>query len=179
MGLQIEDGKGTGSRAAVSTNRLNVSARADSRIFYHSRDDGDAYIVTSIDTAAAAEFNIYFQNTSSTQNFVVNEIALGSAVLAIFKIVTVTGTAAAGSVLTPVNMNRTSSKAASATCRGDGAITGLTEEHLLASVSVLADASVVVDFHDALILGNNDAIAVEYDTGAGGTMHATILGYYE
>lgn len=177
----IEDGTGSGTKASVTSdgNRLDVSARSDSRIFYHSRDDGDAYIVTSIDTAAAAEYNIYFQNDSNTKNFVINEIIIGSAVLAIFKIATVTGTAAAGSALTPVNMNRTSSFTADATARGDGAITGLTEDLLLHSVSVAADTTETVDFHDALILGKDDAIAVEYDTGAGGTMHATILGYFE
>lgn len=99
--------------------------------------------------------------------------------MAIFKIATVTGTAAGGSVLTPTNMNRTSTRAAEATVRGNGAITGLTEEFLLSSASCPADDTIVIDFHDALILGNDNAIAVEYDTGAGGTMHATILGYYE
>lgn len=171
----------SGKSASISTsgNRLNVSARSDSRIYYHSRDDADVYITNSIDTAAAGEYNIYFQNDSITKNFIVHKITLGSAVLTIFKVATVTGTAAAGSVVIPVNMNRTSSLTAEATARGTGAITGLTEENLLASVSCEADATVIVDFSDSLILGTDDAIAVEYDTGAGGTMHATILGYYE
>ena len=40
----------------------------------------------------------------------------------------VTGTAAGGSVITPVNLNKASSNTAAATCRGDGSITGLTDD---------------------------------------------------
>ena len=43
MGFIILDGKGSGQSAAISPsgNRLNVSSRADERIYYISRDSVD------------------------------------------------------------------------------------------------------------------------------------------
>jgi hypothetical protein len=181
MGIQIEDGRGTGQSTGVSPtgNRLNVSSRSDERIYYISRDNGDSYTTTSIDTAVAGEYNFYFKNTSTTQNFYVKSITVGSAVLAIFKISKVTGTPAGASAITITNLNFTSGNVASATVTGNAAVTGLTESSVLEMVSVAADTSVTVDFHDSLILGQGDAIAIEYDTGAGGTVHETLIGYFD
>lgn len=180
MGIQIEDGTGTGQTAGVSPtgNRFNVSSRSDDRIYYISRDNEDAYIINSADTAAAGEYNFYFQNTSKTQKFYVTSVIVGSADLAIFKIASVTGTAA-GTNIVPVNMNLTSGSSADATAFGNAAVTGLTEDKLISQISVNADDSKEIFFHDALILGQDDAIAVEYDTGAGGTMHVTMFGFYD
>lgn len=180
MGIQIEDGIGTGQTVSVSPtgNRMNVSSRADERIYYISRDNGDAYTVASIDTAAAGEYNFYFKNTSKTKKFYVKDFIIGSGSLAIFKISTVTGTAA-GTSIVPVNLNRIAGTTADAVAFGNAAVTGLSEEALLDVVSVTADSTVSVDFHDALILGQDDAIAVEYDTGAGDTIHITMVGFFD
>jgi hypothetical protein len=180
MGIQIEDGTGTGQTAGISTtgNRLNVSSRSDERIYYISRDNGDSYTATSVDTAAAGEYNFYFKNTSTSKKFYITGFNLGSAELAIFKIATVTGTAA-GSSIVPVNLNRTSGNVADAECFGNAAVTGLTEETLLEVVSVPADNSKEVTLHDSLVLGQGDAVAIEYDTGAGATMHVTMIGFFD
>jgi hypothetical protein len=181
MGLQIEDGKGSGQLAGVSRtgNRFNVSSRSDGRIYYISRDNGDAYTMVSIDTpSAGGEYNFYFKNTSTTQKFYVTHIEVGAADLAIFKLSTVTGTAA-GTAITPVNLNRTSGNVASATCLGNGAVTGLTEEHVLKVISVNADDSKDIKLDDALILGQGDAIAVEFDTGSASAIHIDMQGFYD
>lgn len=180
MGFQLTDGK-TGESAAVSPtgNRLNVSSRSDSRIYYISRDNGDAYATTSIYTAAAGEYNFYFKNTSATKKFYVSSITIGTAVLAIFKITKVTGTAGGASAISITNLNMTSGNVADATVTGDAAVTGLTAGDVIDVISVTADDSKIVDFHDALVIGTNDAIAVEYDTGAGGTIHITMQGFYD
>lgn len=180
MGFQIEDGVGTGQKCGISPtgNRLNTSARTDERIYYVSRDNGDAYTLTSIDTAAAGEYNLYFKNTSTSQKFYVKEITVGSAVLAIFKVSKVTGNAA-GTTITPVNMNFISGNTASATALGNAAVTGLSESAIIEMVSVEADSTEHIDFHDALILGQGDAIAIEYDTGAGGTIHLNMVGFFD
>lgn len=179
MGIQILDGTGKGFLAIVdSEGHLIVDALTFEDIAHVSLVHGDTYMTTSIDTAAANEYNFYFKNDSTTQNFFVKEIIVGSAELAIFKVATVTGTAG-GTPITPRNLNRTSGHTASATAFGDAAVTSLTEEHLLITVSVGADESEHIDFHSALVLGQGDAIAVEYDVGAGATMHVTMLGYFE
>ena len=177
--VQITGGdKGDVAGVSPTGNRLNVSSRSDDRIYYVSRDNGDAYSVVSIDTAAAGEYNFYFKNISKTQKFYVEAFTLGSAVLAIFKISKVTGTAS-GTTITPTNLNTTSGNTADATAMGDAAVTGLTPAAVIDVISVTADDSKEVRFHDALILGQGEAIAVEYDTGAGGTMHATMFGFYD
>lgn len=177
--VQVTDGL-SGESASISPtgNRLNVSSRSDERIYYISRDNGDAYSVTTIDTAAAGEYNFYFKNISTTQNFYVTAFTLGSAVLAIFKIARVTGTAS-GTAISPTNLNTTSGHIADATALGNAAVTGLTEDAIIDVVSVTADDSKEVTFHDALVIGQGEAIAVEYDTGAGGTMHATMFGFFD
>ena len=181
MGITIDDGRGTGQSAGVSItgNRLDVSSRADERIYYISRDNGDAYTCTSIDGGAVAgEYNFYFKNTSTTQKFYVKDIVVGSSVLAIFKVSKVTGTGS-GSAVTITNLNFTSGNVAVATVLGNGPVTGLSESAVVDMVSVEADATETMDFHDALVLGQGDAIAVEYDTGAGGSVHITMLGYFD
>lgn len=178
--MLIEDGNGTGQIAGVSPsgNRLNVSSRSDERIYYVSRDNEDAYSVVSIDTAAAGEYNFYFKNTSTTKRFYVTAMTIGSAALAIFKISKVTGTAA-GTDITPTNLNTSSGNIADAIVKGNAAVTSLTESAVIDVVSVIADDSKEITFHDALILGQGEAIAVEYDVGAGGTMHVTMFGFYD
>ena len=181
MGMIIEDGLGSGQMAGISPtgNRMNVSSRADERIYYVSRDNEDAYAVTTTDTAAAGEYNFYFQNTSTTQKFYVKDIIVTSAELAIFKLAFVTGTAAGGSAITPVNMNRISNKTASANARGAGSITGLTPDGVIGIIATSADSSFDFNIHDALILGTNDAIAIEYDQGAGATVDISMIGFYD
>jgi len=181
MGLQIEDATGTGQGVGVSPtgNRMNTSARSDGRIYYMSRDNGDAYTTTSIDTpSAGGEYNFYFKNTSTTQKFYVKTLEVGAADLAIFKLSTVTGTAT-GTTITPTNLNLTSGNVAVATCLGNGAVGGLTEDKVLKVISVGADDSKKIDLDDALILGQGDAIAVEFDTGSASAIHIDMQGFFD
>lgn len=181
MGLRIEDATGTGQGVGVSPtgNRLNVSSRSDDRIYYISRDNGDAYTMTSVDTpSAGGEVNFYFKNTSTTQKFYIKDLIMGAADLAIFKLWKVTGTGS-GTAVTPTNLNFTSGNVASATVLGDGAVSGLTLANLLAVVSVQADDAKRIDLHDAIILGQGDAIAVEFDTGSASAIHISMLGFYD
>ena len=69
------------AQADGSDGRLNVSSRSDDRIFYVSRDNGDAYSWHSLDTGSAVgETNIYIQNTSPTKKLVIKEVVLAPAV---------------------------------------------------------------------------------------------------
>lgn len=171
----------TGSIQIVhgSDGRLNVSSRSDERIFYVSRDRGQAYSIRSFDAAAAVdEYSLYFKNTSTDKNFYVKSIDLSPGVDMTFKISTVTGTAA-GTPITPVNLNLSSGNAAEASVFGNAAVTNLTEASVLDTHQVLALTSTVVDFNDALILGQNDNIAVECDVNAGGTVTIVMVGHFE
>lgn len=162
-----------------SDGRLNVSARSDERIFYNSRDEGQTYVWTSFDAAAAVgEYSIYLQNTSTSKNLIIKEISVSPGVAMTFKVATVTGVAA-GSAITGYNMNRNSGNAAQANAFGDAAVTNLSESQVIRTIMSPALETVEHDFHDALILGQNDAIAVECDVNAGGLVYVQILGYFE
>lgn len=181
MGLKIEDGKGSGISAEVnSKNRLKVDSDTQLTSATVSDEAGLCFNAVSVDSSAAAgEYILYFKNTSTSKKFYVDLIRVGTVNAALFKIATVTGTAAGSSALTPVNLNLTSGKEAEATCRGDGAITGLTEDSVIAVTRVSAATSSNIPFDDTLILGPNDAIAVEYDTGTTGAAEVLLRGYYQ
>lgn len=161
--VRIEDGGGKNGSATVSnTQRLDVSSRSASREYYESRDTGQVYTVISIDaTAVANEETMYVQNTSTSKDMIIEKITIGADVLSQWRIKFVTGTAAGGSALTPVNLNKGSSNTAAATCRGDGAVTGLTDDGDITIIRIDADSHDEIGFDEALRLGQDDAIAVE------------------
>jgi len=166
--VRIEDGKGSGRTVEVGpNNRLATESKVSGRDFFISRDDGQSYHVISEDaTAVANEETIYLQNTSTTLNLFIDHIILATDTANKFRLKKVTGTAAGGSAKTPVNLNLTSSNAAAATARGDGSITGLTDDGDLEIIRVGADDTGEMAFGDQLILGQNDAIAVETEANA-------------
>ncbi len=166
--VRIDDGGGKNGAVTVSNNqRLDVSARTAGRQYYESRDTGQVYTVISVDaTAVANEETVYVQNISTNKDMIIEKITINTDTNSLWRIKFVTGTAAGGSVLTPVNLNQTSSNAAAATCRGDGAVTGLTDDGDITLVRISADSHNEVLFSEALRLGQDDAIAVECETNA-------------
>jgi hypothetical protein len=77
-----------------------------------------------------------------------------------------------------VNLNLKSGVAASATVRGDGSITGLTSSNVIAAKRTSANSDGDIPFDDVLILGTNNAIAVEYDTGTTGIAEVLMRGFF-
>jgi len=164
--LRVEDGGGKNGFATVSNNqRLDVSSRSASRQYYESRDTGQVYSVISIDaTAVANEETIYLQNTSTTKDMVIDEILVSVDTNSSWRVKFVTGTATGATVLTPVNLNKASSNAASAIARGDGAVGNITDDGDITYFRVGAAEHDEVSFNGALRLGQDDAIAVECET---------------
>jgi len=160
--VKIEDGTGRGHVAAVnSVNRLQVSARTARRAFYVSRDQGQVYTTLSEDaTAVANEETIYLKNTSPTRNVFIDTILISSDVASQWRLKFVTGTAA-GTVITPINLNKTSSNDAEVESRGDGVVTGLTDDGDIAIFRVTAGSGIIARPRATIILGQNDAIALE------------------
>ena len=180
--MKIEDGKGSGRQASVSNvQRLNVSAKTQSRIFYATRDFGLGFVaVYDPISAVAGDHIVYLKNSSTTKNLFITNVELSSVEAAVFKTFGVTGTAASGELITPANLNRSSNLNAEATCmRGDTAITGLTTDNLLGISRNSANGETDEDYKGALILGPNDAIVIEYDSGTAGSCSASIFFWYE
>ena len=178
----IEDGKNKNGAMSVSAaQRANVSAKTNPRIFYSSRDDQKAYnaIMPSF-SAAAGEYVFYLKNTSTTDNLFIKHVEFHSVQAVHWKVWEVTGTAAAGTAITPANLNLSSGLASSTTCMGGGAtITGLTTVKQIGTHRTAANGEGEMNYENALILGPNNAIAIEYDTGTTGLCEIDCFYHFE
>ena len=178
----IEDGGGSGRKATVSqAHRLNVSAKTNPRIFYSSRDDQKAYnAIMPAFSAAAGQYVFYLQNSSTTDNIFIKTITFNSVQAVLWKIWEVSGTAAAGTSISPANLNLSSGLLSSTVTMGGGAtITGLTEVKQVATNRTEATGRSEMNFENALILGPNKAIAIEYDTGTTGLCEIECFYHFE
>ena len=192
MAIEIEyqdDSNSNGGKTRGSDNRLNTSSRSDSRGYYNSRDSGNSFSVPfDFQSAAADEFGAYWQNNHPLGlQLVIRSIGVNTVEAARIKLHFVTGTAAAGTAVTPTNLNKPSgntSATSGVTTALEGAsaatgITGLTSAGLIDFVYVAATGHEEFRLDDQVRLGTNDAIALEYDEGTGGDFSGVIFGYYE
>ncbi len=166
-----------------SDGRLNVSARADGRAYYNSRDSGNAYIVPFQDADAdAAEFVVYWRNTDTTKTLVIHSISINSTISGTFILHKMNATAGTGTAIVPVNLNFASPHAAAALAlKGTGGVgVGGAGTDSILDVIILGTTG-HGDFHvdDTLRLGQNQAIAIEYDRGASSIVEGSIIGFYE
>lgn len=179
----IEDGKGSGRKCSVSSvQRLNVSSKTQPRIFYASRDSGLAYnMVTESASTAAGVYTLYIKNSSTTANMFVSVLEFHSANDTKWKIWQVSGTAAGGTSNVPAELNLSKSIPADVVAMDNsgGAITGLTNVQQIGSHRNQANGDSGMDFQGALILGPNDAIAVEMDTGTTGVTSHDLYFWFE
>lgn len=178
--MQIEDGTGKGTWAGVdSKNRLLVSSSANIESHDISHKDGLVFNLNShIASAAAGNYVIYWKNTDTDRDLIIDVIRVGAVNAALWKAWFVTGTAAGGSATEPTNLNSNSGNAANATTQVDASITGLTAGSQIASIRSIAGASADIPFGATLIVSQGDAIAVEYDTGTTGVAETLVRGYY-
>jgi len=154
-----------------SDGRANVSSRVDGRAYYIARDQGQNYnMVFEHSAAADGQYSAYLQNTSTDKTLVVTHIGLNATNIARIKLWEVTGTATDGVSVVPKNTNLVSSNdAAAATALHDGG--GTTIGGLSVSGAAIDDVQLSANGHeefrlnDTLRLGQNDAIAIEMDTG--------------
>lgn len=173
----IDDGRGRGYKASVSsTNRLNVSSKSNPRMYYNSRV-GEAFSFISKYSAADGDQVIYFRNDNQDKNFVVTGIWVSSDNAGTFDFQKVTGTGA-GTSIDGRQLNFTSGNTANATALGNAAVTGLNVEYIFAEIRCPQTATVPADFSSALILGKNNAIAVKYN-GTAGNVSVVIGGHFE
>ena len=178
----ISDKTGALEPVFGSDNRENVSSRQDGRPYYNSRDESEFFTLSWDDgSSAAGDFIVYWKNTDATgRSLIISLVDLNSDANASFKLHTVTGTAV-GASITPHCSNRVSPKSAQAIAveAAGTAITGLTSSGMVRHKSVTADQSGEIGTQDTLRIGQDGAIAIEYEQGAGGRTWGTIEGFYE
>lgn len=169
-------------KAQGSDGRLNVSARSDGRSYYISRDSSQSFSAVWDDASSAAgDFIMYWKNTDTTgKSLVVESIGINSEQASSFKLHIVTGTAS-GTTVTPFCLNQSSAKTAAATTieAAGTAITGLTSSFVIDHASVGVDGHEEFRLRDRLRLGQDQAIAIEYEQGTTGRTWGVIFGFYE
>lgn len=177
------DTNGSFQETKGSDGRLNVSARADQRAYYNSRDEGRTFtLIFEHTNAVAGEFSAYWKNTSLTRTLVISSIGINTNENSRIKLHLVTGTATGGSTIAPVNLNPRIGHSAEATAlqgaSGD-AVAGITSAGVLDLAAVLSGSHEELRLSDRVRLGEGDAIAIEYDTGTTGDFYGVIFGFYE
>jgi len=177
------DVTGNLQQAKGSDSRLNVSSRSDSRSYYNSRDQQEAYSLVWEDAdSATGDYILYWKNTDTQgRALVIDSVGLNSSALAQFKLATVTGTASGVTVL-PSCLNRSAPRVASASCveAAGTAITGLTEEVVIDHAGVAAGGHEEFRLDDRLRIGQGGAIAIEcHFTATTAKTYGIIYGYYE
>jgi len=177
MGLQIEDGTGSGAQAHVTPdNRLDVSSRTSPRIAYISKDEGRSFTWSHFYDYDAADTILLVSNSSTTRKLYIHTIAVGSDTATRFTIHSPAYPTLAGTVVTGVNPNRTSGSIADAEAYGDE--TGNMQANVIFNGMLIATGTSIVKPEGSIILGYHDCVAVDLVTaGTMGTV--TITGYYE
>ena len=159
-------------------NRLHVVATTETELEYASEKQGKAYSISSdYTTAGADEEVIYIQNTSSTDDFIIDEIFLGGSVTHKFTLADVSGTPGGAADITVKNLNLGSGNSADMVARGDASVTGLTVGDTMVLGRSMANDSKEIPVMGAIVLGQDDAVAV---TASGtGEVNVTVVGHYK
>jgi hypothetical protein len=178
------DKTGSLQKAQGSDGRLNVSARADTRGYYNSRDQGQSYsLVFNHPAAADGEYSFYIKNDNSTKDLIISSVHWSGDDLSKCILWFVTGTAAEGAAIVPTNLNRSSPHDAVGTFLGDEAGTPITVGAAAAKIDVAAtglNGHEEMHTEDRVRLGQGDAIALEVDVGSTTPeIFGTVYFYYE
>lgn len=173
------DKTGSIEEAKGSDNRSNVSSRQDGRPYYNSRDESLTFSLLWDDVSSeAGDMILYWKNTDKTgKDLVISFADLNSANTdSSFKLHLVTGTAASGSIVSPFCANQVKPKSAQATAMEAAGtpITGLTISGTFSHTS-----SSGFELTDTVRIGQDQAVAIEYEQGTTGRTWGEILGYYE
>ena len=189
MGIEItfaNDVTNADERARGSDGRLNVSARADARAYYNSRDKQNAFTLSWEDASTATnDFVLYWKNTAvDGRHLVIDRIEIGVvAKYADWILHTANNeTAAGGTATTPFCLNVANPRVAPATARtaDSSTISTVTANLVIARTFSPAGAAAIMKFNDMLRLGQDQAILLEcqaIETTA--RTFGTAYGYYE
>lgn len=117
MGIQVEDGQGTGYTAGVSNeNRLLVSSVTSSLEHHANHKYGEAYNVLFSQYPDAAESCLFYIKNGSETDLCIEGVTLAvTAACEIYIEINNTGTPVTPTNLTPVNLNSGSGKSAAGT----------------------------------------------------------------
>lgn len=177
MGLIIEDGSGSGRKAAVSDSlRLKVDAVTRREITEISEDKGAAFSFTSTFTTTGGDEEVIAIKNDDSEVLDIDSIMLSSSVAQQWTIFEVTSGTTAGTTLVPFNLNLTSGVTKSNTSFGNAEVTGGISGTNIYVVRTVVDGSAIITPGGDLILGTGDDIAIT--ASAAGVVAVTIIGFW-
>ena len=193
MGIQIEDGAGSGVQAKVDSNKeLLVKSNSASLQHIISERDGEAYQVigdfASVNNSTHTVLHI--KNTSATKFLVVTYIRLQTIDLAggtappnaglYWQIGKNRTVSSGGTAVTPANVNFASGKTAEATCTDNNpTMAGTFVELDRYYIQSEADA-VVYNKEGSIVLGKDDTLEIRIvSDNTSGTAYARVSFYFE
>ena len=178
MSIQLLDGKGAGNLVEIdAANRVQVLSLAKNPVAYHSLKDASAAYWNSTYSATGGQEVIYIQNTEA-RKLHIEKMVISSSVASLWTLFKVTSTTAAGgTAITPVSPNLSGSTPGQENSFGNASVTGsLSGDTLLVGSIATALEDAQYDFGGAIILSDNDAIALTLTTTGVPQVH--IEGYW-
>jgi hypothetical protein len=157
MGFSIEDGKGSGRTAEVDDEfRLSTISVSESAGRHINRANNKAWSIPieGINPTATDDYFVYIKNTGN-KSLIINDIRLSADTAATqLQIEGVTGTAAGGSTVTPVNKTIGAAEVPVAIVESGADITGLTS---IGNIYFMQLTSVDTEYH----LSTSSGIRIE------------------
>ena len=187
--MQIEDGKGTGNKAEVTSNKLEVIAVTVTEDHHANHASEDSYNIIFSQSPTAGDDCIYYMVNSDENDMIVEGMTLGFTGSAevdaeVYVQVKNTGTRGSATALTPANLNAGSGKTATGTFEkgadlqsGAGSLaTGTEIERFLIS-GVTDFTSTHFNFNQDVIITKNQTMTI-WASEAGPTYYITLPFYY-
>jgi len=181
----IEDGKGTSKKARVSdTNRLDVSAKSNGRIYYVSRDDKKVFSVNlQISQASGGTTeNLGYIKNNGTNHLHINSITFSTAEpstgLTKFGIWVNQTVNESGTEKIPTNLNLTSSLTSVAICYEGPGLT-FSEGESIGTIRLSGAGSFDKNYDDALILGRSNILTIKVNAATTGTQTVATIVFWE
>ena len=172
----IEGGTGNGIKARVTDgNQLVVFAESLEAVSHASQFHGKAYTWTASANIDATDSILWLRNDNATENLIIDTIAVSSDAAGSWFVYCPVNVTPDGNTVTGVNMNRSSSNVASATCKSDNT-TAVLANYIYYGHNAAASTA-IVQLRGALVLGYLQCVAIDITTEPT-LAQASILGWY-
>ena len=170
MGLQIEDGQGSGKLVAVDArNRIRTLATTENQISYISERTAQSYTIYGKRDFTAAQTDqdiLHIQYTGETSLHISTVVFATNSTRAKVECFVGSSYTAGGTAVTPINLNQGSGNTLSATCyNGITPLTASAGTKEVVDVRINA-GTVIMDFKDALILKKNNTFFMKGEVSA-------------
>jgi len=180
---------GTGKKTHVTDdNRLDVTSKTCSRIYYNSRDIKMAFAINLSLTQASggATENLGYIKYVGFQNLYIHDITLSTEEpgTGLTKFGVWLGCACSGGTSKiPTNLNQTSTLTSNASCYhnndGVGPLVSLSGGSSIQTVRMTSIKSYFLNLQNAIILGNNNVVAIKTNAATTGTKIRATITFFE